>query len=173
MDGGGEAEAEAAEEGWGANKSGVVWKALATETVNYVGEALAVVIADDAYSAEDGAELVSVEYDSLPAVTDPEKALDPRSPKVHDYLRNNLSSRASFTAGDVAKAFKRADEVVKVKLFNQRLSPTPMEPRGVVESLINACLDPQARPIAGDKLRLCVQPARLHFFDPTSEMAIR
>ena len=38
----------------------------------------------------------------------------------------------SFDAGDVAKAFKRADDVVKVKLYNQRLSPTPMEPRGVV-----------------------------------------
>jgi len=60
---GGEGEAEVAE-GWGANKSGVVCKALAGETVNYVGEAVAVVVAEDAYSAEDGAELVSVEYDS-------------------------------------------------------------------------------------------------------------
>jgi len=127
--GGGEAEAA---EGWGANKSGVIWKALATETVNYVGDAIAVVIAEDAYSAEDGAELVSVEYDSLPAVIDPEEALKPGSPKVHDYLPNNVASRSSFTAGDVTRAFKRAEDVVKVKLLNQRLSPTPMEPRGVV-----------------------------------------
>ena len=129
MGGGGEAEAAA---GWGANASGVVWRALATDTVNDVGEALAVVIGEDAYSAEDGAELVSVEYESLPAVTDPESALKPGSPKVHDYLLSNVSSHSSFSAGDVAKAFKRADEVVKVKLLNQRLSPTPMEPRGVV-----------------------------------------
>jgi aerobic carbon-monoxide dehydrogenase large subunit len=129
MGGGGEAEAA---EGWGANKSGVVWKALATETVNYVGEAIAVVIAEDAYSAEDGAEHVSVEYDLLPAVVDPEEALKPGSPKVHDYLRDNVGSREHVSAGDVGKAFKRADEVVKVKLYNQRLSPTPMEPRGMV-----------------------------------------
>jgi carbon-monoxide dehydrogenase large subunit len=128
---GGGDEAEVAE-GWGANTSGVVWRALATETVNYVGEAVAVVIAEDAYAAEDAAELVSVEYDPLPVVMDPESALKPGSPKVHDYLRNNLSSHSAFTAGDVAKAFKRADEVVKVKLLNQRLSPTPMETRGVV-----------------------------------------
>ena len=131
MGGGGEAEA-AEDEGWGANKSGVVWKALAAETVNYVGEAVAVVIAEDAYSAEDGAELVSVEYDSLPAVIDPEAALKPGSPKVHDYLADNVASRTSFSAGDVEKAFKRADDVIKVKLYNQRLSPTPMEPRGIV-----------------------------------------
>ncbi len=131
MGGGGEAEA-AEDEGWGANKSGVVWKALAAETVNYVGEAVAIVIAEDAYSAEDGAELVSVEYDSLPAVIDPEAALKPGSPKVHDYLADNVSSRTSFSAGDVEKAFKRADDVIKVKLYNQRLSPTPMEPRGIV-----------------------------------------
>jgi aerobic carbon-monoxide dehydrogenase large subunit len=129
MGGGGEAEAA---EGWGANTSGVVWNALAKETVNYVGEGLAVVIAEDPYCAEDGAELVSVEYDPLPVVNDPESALKPGSPRVHDYLPSNLSSHTSFKAGDVAKAFKRADEVVKVKLLNQRLSPTPMEPRGVV-----------------------------------------
>ncbi|HEV2390096.1 MAG TPA: xanthine dehydrogenase family protein molybdopterin-binding subunit, partial [Nitrososphaerales archaeon] len=129
MGGGGEAEAD---EGWGANKSGVVWNALATETVNYVGEAVALVIAEDPYSAEDGAELVSVEYESLPPVIDPEAALKPGSPRVHDYLPDNLGSHMAFAAGDVNKAFKRADQVIKVKLHNQRLSPTPMEPRGVV-----------------------------------------
>ena len=129
---GGSGESEAAEEGWGADTSGVVWRALATETVNYVGEALAVVIASDPYTAEDGAELVSVDYDPLPAVMDPESALLPGSKKVHDYLPNNISSHSAFSTGDVSKAFKRADEVIKVKLLNQRLSPTPMEPRGVV-----------------------------------------
>ena len=128
---GGGGEAEAAEV-WGANESGVVWKALAAETVNYVGEAVAVVIAEDAYSAEDGAEFVSVEYDPIPAVIDPEGALEPGSPRVHDYLPDNVGSRISLSAGDVQRTFKRADEVVKVKLYNQRLSPTPMEPRGTV-----------------------------------------
>jgi len=119
-------------EGWGGNPAGIVWKALATDKVTYVGEAMAVVVASDAYSAEDAAELVAIEYDPLPAVMDPERALEPGSPRVHDHLPSNLSSHTGFSAGDVAKAFRRADEVVKVKLHNQRLSPTPMEPRGVV-----------------------------------------
>jgi carbon-monoxide dehydrogenase large subunit len=125
------AEAEVAD-GWGGNPSGLVWRALAKEAVNYVGEAVAVVIGEDGYSAEDGAERVSVEYDTLPAVMDPESALDPRSPKVHENLPSNLSSHTAFTSGNVAKAFKGADEVVNVKLLNQRLSPVPMETRGVV-----------------------------------------
>ncbi len=121
------------EEGeWGANTAGTTWKVLATDTVNFVGEAVAVVVAEDAYAAEDGAELVQVDYEPLPAVVDPEKAISPRSLKVHDYLESNVASHVSFEAGDVDKAFKRADEVVKVKLYNQRLSPAPMEPRGIV-----------------------------------------
>jgi len=127
----GAGEAEVAEE-WGANKAGVTWKAMADETVNYVGEVVAVVIAEDAYLAEDAAELVFVEYDPLPAVMDPEGALQPGSPRVHDYVRDNVASHTSFSSGDVKGAFKRADEVIKVKLHNQRLSPTPMEPRGVI-----------------------------------------
>lgn len=120
------------EEGWGSNRSGVTRHALATETVNYPGEAVAVVLAEDKYSAEDGAELVTVDYDRLPAVTDPEAALDPGAPKIHEHLGTNLASHETVSAGDVARAFKRADTVVKVRLLNQRLSPSPLEPRGVV-----------------------------------------
>ncbi|MDA4115964.1 MAG: xanthine dehydrogenase family protein molybdopterin-binding subunit [Thaumarchaeota archaeon] len=128
---GGGGESEGAEE-WGADTSGVVWNALAAGTVSYVGEAIAVVIAEDAYAAENGAELVSVEYDSLAAVIDPEGALKPGAPKVHDYLPGNLGSHVSFASGNISKAFKNADDIIKIKLYNQRLSPTPMEPRGTV-----------------------------------------
>jgi carbon-monoxide dehydrogenase large subunit len=123
---------ETGEEGWGANSTGVTWRALAVGTVNYAGEAVAVVIAEDRYVAEDGAEAVSVEYDSLPVVVDAEAALAPGSPKVHEYLEGNQSSHHAIHAGDVEKAFKRADQVVKVRLLNQRLSPAPLEPRGIM-----------------------------------------
>ncbi|MDG6914706.1 MAG: xanthine dehydrogenase family protein molybdopterin-binding subunit [Nitrososphaerota archaeon] len=119
-------------EGWGANRSGVTRMALATGVVNYPGEAVAVVLAEDKYSAEDGAELVGVDYESLPAVTDPERALEPGAPVVHADLATNLASHETVGAGDVSRAFKRADRVVKVRLLNQRLAPSPMEPRGVV-----------------------------------------
>jgi aerobic carbon-monoxide dehydrogenase large subunit len=127
-------EEEDDDEEWGSNASGITWRALATETVNYSGEAVAMVVADDPYTAEDGAELVVVEYDPLPAVIDPEAALKPDSPNVHDYLPSNLASHSSVEAGDIEKAFKKADEVVKFKLYNQRLSPAPIEPRGIVAS---------------------------------------
>ncbi|HVC27061.1 MAG TPA: xanthine dehydrogenase family protein molybdopterin-binding subunit [Nitrososphaerales archaeon] len=119
---------------WGANTSGAVMKALAVGTANFPGEAVAVVVAEDRYLAEDGAESVQVDYEALPAVMDPEAALERGSPKVHEYLETNLGSHDSVDAGDVAKAFKRADEVVKVKLVNQRLAPSPIETRGVVAS---------------------------------------
>ena len=119
---------------WGANTSGAVMKALAVGTANFPGEAVAVVVAEDPYLAEDGADFVQVDYEALPAVVDPEAALERGSPKVHDYLESNLGSHDSVDAGDVVKAFKRADEVVKAKLVNQRLAPSPMETRGVVAS---------------------------------------
>lgn len=125
---------EAGGEDWGGNTAGTTWRALAVGTVNYAGEAVAVVVAEDAYASEDGAELVSVEYDTMPAVVDPEAALAKGSQKVHDYLESNLASHHAVRSGDVDKAFKRAAEVVKVKLLNQRLSPSPLEPRGVLAS---------------------------------------
>ena len=127
--GGGEGEAA---EGSRSSAPSIVQRALAQETTSFVGEPVAVVLAEDAYAAEDGAELVSVEYDALPAVIDPEEALKQGSPRVHEGLKSNVGARMSFAAGDPEKAFARADEVVKVKLYNQRLSPTPMESRGVV-----------------------------------------
>ena len=69
------------DEEWGSNAAGITWRALAIETVNYSGEAVAMVVAEDPYTAEDGAELVVVEYDTLAAVVDPEAALKPDSPK--------------------------------------------------------------------------------------------
>ena len=107
-------------------------RALAVGTANFVGEGVAMVVAEDPYKAEDGAEMVEVEYEPLPAVMDPEAALERGSPKVHQYLESNLGSHDAIDYGDVAKAFKRADKVVKVRLVNQRLAPSPMEPRGLV-----------------------------------------
>lgn len=128
---GGSGESELAEGSRGSAPS-IVQRALALDAASFVGEPVAVVLAEDAYAAEDGAELVSVEYEALPSVIDPEEALRQGSPRVHGGLRSNVGARVSFAAGDPEKAFARADEVVKVKLYNQRLSPTPMEPRGVL-----------------------------------------
>jgi carbon-monoxide dehydrogenase large subunit len=107
---------------------------LALDEANFSGEAVAVVIAEDAASAEEGAELVEVEYDPLPPVVDAEKALERGSPKVHSYLPDNLAYRSETSAGDVKKAFAEADRIVKVRLEFPRLNAAPLELRDIVAS---------------------------------------
>ena len=107
---------------------------LAITEVNYVGEPIAVVVAEDRYSAEDAAELVEVEYEPLPIVIDPEKGLERKSPRVHDYLPDNIGYHYKFENGDVARAFRDADAIVSVGLVNQLVAAVSIEPRGAVAS---------------------------------------
>lgn len=105
--------------------------ALATDEVRYVGEPVAVVVANDPYAARDAVELVRVAYDELPVVVDPLKALDGK-PYVHEAFGTNVAFKLAIGAGDVDAAFKSADAVVKQRFVNQRLAPVPIEPRGVL-----------------------------------------
>ena len=105
--------------------------ALAIDAVRYVGEPLAVVVANDPYAARDAAELVHVEYAELPVVVDPLKALDGK-PFVHDAFGTNVAYRLAIAGGDVDAAFASADTIVKQRFINQRLAPVPVEPRGVL-----------------------------------------
>ena len=105
---------------------------LAVDKVCYVGEGVAAVVAEGRYRARDAIDLIGVEYEPLPAVTDPEKALAPGSPVIHSEWPDNLAFRWEQAQGDVEKAFKQADRVVKQKLVHQRLAPIAMEARGVI-----------------------------------------
>jgi len=105
---------------------------LAVDKVCYVGEGVAAVVAESRYTARDAIDLIQVEYDPLPAVTDPEKALAPDSPVIHSEWPDNLAFHWEQTQGEVEKAFKQADKVVKQKLVHQRLAPIAIETRGVV-----------------------------------------
>ncbi len=105
---------------------------LALGTVRYVGEAIAVVVAEDRYVARDAADLVEVDYEPLPAVTDALKALEPNSTRVHEEYNDNLAFSTKSTAGDVDKAFREGDTIIKQRMVNQRLIPMAMETRGVV-----------------------------------------
>jgi carbon-monoxide dehydrogenase large subunit len=104
---------------------------LAVDKVCYVGEGVAAVVAESRYTARDAIDLIQVEYDPLPAVTDPEKALAPDSPVIHSEWPDNLAFHWEQTQGEVEKAFKQADKVVKQKLVHQRLAPIAIETRGV------------------------------------------
>ena len=105
---------------------------LATDKVRFVGEPVAVIAASDKYSARDALDLVEVDYDSLPAVTDPEKAISKGASKLYEAFDDNVAYRWELEGGDIAGAFKNADKVVKVRMVNQRVIPVAMECRGVV-----------------------------------------
>src|SRR5438309_10436955 len=105
---------------------------LATERVRYVGEPVAVVVAEDLYAARDAAELVEVDYEPLPVVTNMEKALGNETSYVHEEFRSNKAFTHALKNGDIAAAFKKADRVVKQRMINQRLAPIAMEARAVL-----------------------------------------
>jgi carbon-monoxide dehydrogenase large subunit len=105
---------------------------LAQDRVYYQGHPLAVVVATDRYIAQDAADLVEVDYEPLPAVTDPEKAIAPGAPPVHPEWPDNTAFTFHQEGGDVASAFRDAEVVVKQRITSQRLIPVAMETRGVV-----------------------------------------
>ncbi|HSR50043.1 MAG TPA: molybdopterin cofactor-binding domain-containing protein [Acidobacteriota bacterium] len=108
--------------------------ALAKKRVRYVGDGVAVVLAESRYQAEDAAELVEVEYKPLDAVVDPEKATQEGAPRLYGGVPNNIAFRWVASSGDeeVEKAFEEADVVVSERIVQQRLLPTAMEPRAAM-----------------------------------------
>jgi carbon-monoxide dehydrogenase large subunit len=106
--------------------------ALASETVRYVGDAVAVVVAETNAQAKDAAALVEVEYAELGVVVDQEKAVENGAPLVHEDVPNNLAFRWKVAGGDIDAAFRDAHVVIKQRILNQRLIGTPMETRGSV-----------------------------------------
>ncbi|HEV2175650.1 MAG TPA: xanthine dehydrogenase family protein molybdopterin-binding subunit [Terriglobia bacterium] len=108
---------------------------LATEKVCYVGEPVAAVVARDRYVARDAADLVEVDYEPLPAVVDPEKALAPGATVIHPKLGNNMAFVATLDHGDwKALDADKSLKVIKQRLINQRLAPISMETRGAIAS---------------------------------------
>ena len=108
---------------------------LATDKVRFVGDPVAVVIAESRYLAEDGCELVEVEYDDLPPVTNASFALDPSSPPLFTNLGDNIArlhARSEF--GDVRSTFANADRVIDFRIDVHRHQNVPMEGRGCVAS---------------------------------------
>ena len=106
---------------------------LATDKVRYVGDHVAVVIAETIAQARDAAELVEVDYDVLPALVDPAKAVQSSAPLVHDDAPGNLCY--DWALGDKAAtdaAFAKAAHVTKLDLINNRLIPNAMEPRAAI-----------------------------------------
>ena len=89
--------------------------AIAIDRVCWQGEAVAAIVATSRAVAEDAAELVSVEYEELEAVTDMCTALDPQTPVIHPSLGDNLAFERNLDAGKVDEAFADSDEVVEAE----------------------------------------------------------
>jgi aerobic carbon-monoxide dehydrogenase large subunit len=105
---------------------------IAIDRACWQGEAVAAVVARTRALAEDAIELVVVEYEELPAVTDAEMALDSKTPVIHPDLGDNLAFERVVDAGDVDKGFKEADLVVESTFLFNRHTGVTVEPRAIV-----------------------------------------
>lgn len=109
------------------------WSPLATDTVRYVGDAVAIVVADTKGEARDAAEAVEITYEELPVVVSAVEALKPGAPQVHPEAPGNLIF--DWDIGDekaTADAFARAAHVTTLDIDNNRLVPNAMEPRAAL-----------------------------------------
>ncbi|HEX4205839.1 MAG TPA: xanthine dehydrogenase family protein molybdopterin-binding subunit [Ktedonobacteraceae bacterium] len=102
---------------------------LAVDKVRYVGDPVAVVLAESLYAALDARDLVDVEYEPLNAVADPDQALAADAPLLYEEFGSNVAFRTHGGGGDIQAAFAQADRTVTLRLVNQRLAPSSMEPR--------------------------------------------
>src|SRR5262245_48917969 len=108
---------------------------LAKGKVRYVGDPVALVVAETRDQAKDAAELIDVDYEVLPAVVDTTDALKPGSPQIHDEAPGNRCY--TWAIGDknaVDAAFAKAAHVTKLDIYNNRLVPNAIEPRAAVAS---------------------------------------
>ena len=109
---------------------------LAEGKVRFYGDPVAVVIAEDKYTARDAVDLIDVDYEPLPAAIDLEKAMQPDAPILYEEYGTNVALPIHPPTEDIDKVFEQvvADGgvIVKGRFVNQRLAPAPMETRGVV-----------------------------------------
>ena len=106
---------------------------LAKDKVRYVGEPIAIVVAETKLEALDGAELIDVDYEELPAVSSLKQALLDDSPVLFAENTNNLL--VNWSMGDkeaTDKVFEAADQIISIDLTNNRIAPTALEPRAAI-----------------------------------------
>ncbi|MBA3259800.1 MAG: molybdopterin-dependent oxidoreductase [Gemmatimonadales bacterium] len=107
---------------------------LAVDKVRYVGDGVAMVVAESRETARDAIDLIDVSYQPLEGGVDPEKMAQPGAPQLHDEVPNNIGFTWIVAGGDAERAFNEAEVAVKERIVQQRLLPTAMEPRAAVAS---------------------------------------
>ena len=114
----------------GIDLSGFLQPVLAADWVRYVGEPVAVVVAEDPYAAEDAAELIDIDIDEEQAVLDAAAAAAPASPRL--FPAGNVAADFTLGYGDVDAAFARAARVVETEVEIGRHTAVPLEPRALL-----------------------------------------
>jgi carbon-monoxide dehydrogenase large subunit len=107
---------------------------LAFDRVRYAGDGVAMVVAETREAARDALDLIDVDYEPLGAVVDPEKATQTKAPLLHADVASNVAFTWVIAGGDADKAFANAEMKVDVRIVQQRLQPTAMEPRAACAS---------------------------------------
>jgi 2-furoyl-CoA dehydrogenase large subunit len=105
---------------------------IAVDRARYVGEGVAVVVAENRYLAEDALRGIRVDYEVLPAVVDVEKALEADAPILHPDIGTNIINHREIRYGDPDDAFAQADVIVKERFSFPKYSSTPMETFAVI-----------------------------------------
>jgi carbon-monoxide dehydrogenase large subunit len=107
---------------------------LAHDKVRYVGDGVAMVVAESRGAARDALDLIDVDYDTQQGGVDPEKMAQPGAPQLHPEVANNIAFTWVVAGGDAEQAFESAEVTVKQRIVQQRLLPTAMECRAAVAS---------------------------------------
>ena len=105
---------------------------VAIDRVRFVGECVALVVAQTQAMAYDAVGLIDVEYEALPAVVDEEQAIQAGAPQLHENVSNNITTVYKIGGGDYRKAVREADQVISLRVVNNRLIPTCMETRSIL-----------------------------------------
>ncbi len=113
-------------------EAAVKYYCIAIDKVRYVGEPVAVLVARDRYLAEDALDLIRVEYEPLDAVVDPERALEPGAPLLHEEVGSNLACHRKLSYGDPDRSFREADVIIRERFKFPKYSSTPIETYGVI-----------------------------------------
>ena len=104
-------------------------KPLATQRVRYVGDPVAVIVAEDLSIALDARDLVEIDYLPLSAIADPEEALASDAPLLYPDFGSNVAFDTQVGGGDIDAAFAQAGHITRLRVVNQRVAPSSLEPR--------------------------------------------
>jgi len=105
---------------------------MAPDRVRFVGECVALAVAETREAAYDALERIEVSYEALPVVIDEEAAIGDGAPRLHENVPNNITTYFKIGGGNYAAAVRQADQVVRLRLVNNRLIPTCLETRAIL-----------------------------------------